>query len=146
MTISEMVSKLQAQEQRHALRNDGDMEKTFLAMNKGKHKGKGKMDAASSESGPRVRFPPCTTCKRTNYLAEDCWHKGKPQVQCTFCNKWGHREQYCRFKQNQQIQQPMQQQTQQPMQQANYTDDHVCDEHLFTMSQACMAASTEICG
>ncbi|TXG70323.1 hypothetical protein EZV62_005258 [Acer yangbiense] len=45
MTISEMVSKLQAQEQRHALRNDGDMEKTFLAMNKGKHKGK--MDAAS---------------------------------------------------------------------------------------------------
>ncbi|TXG70381.1 hypothetical protein EZV62_005316 [Acer yangbiense] len=72
MTISEMVSKLQAQEQRHALRNDGDMEKTFLAMNKGKHKGKGKMDAASSESGPRVRFPPCTTCKRTNHLAEDC--------------------------------------------------------------------------
>ncbi|TXG70384.1 hypothetical protein EZV62_005319 [Acer yangbiense] len=38
----------------------------------------------------------------------------------------------------------MQQQTQQPMQQANYTDDHVCDEHLFTMSQPCMAASTEI--
>ncbi|TXG70375.1 hypothetical protein EZV62_005310 [Acer yangbiense] len=144
MTISEMVSKLQAQEQRHALRNDGDMEKTFLAMNKGKHKGKGKMDAASSESGPRVRFPPCTTCKRTNHLAEDCWHKGKPQVQCTFCNKWVHREQYCRFKQNQQIQQPMQQQTQQPMQQANYTDDHVCDEHLFTMSQPCMAVSTEI--
>ncbi|TXG70312.1 hypothetical protein EZV62_005247 [Acer yangbiense] len=99
MTISEMVSKLQAQEQRHALRNNGDMEKTFLAMNKGKHKGKGKgkMDAASSEYGPRVRFPPCTTCKRTNHLAEDCWHKGKPQVQCTFCNKWGHREQYCRF-------------------------------------------------
>ncbi|KAK0599285.1 hypothetical protein LWI29_003939 [Acer saccharum] len=100
------------------------MEKTFLAMNKGKQKGKGKMDAASSESGPRVRFPPCTTCKRTNHLADDCWHTGKPQVQCTFCNKWGHKEQYCRFKQNQQIQQPMQQQTQQPMQQANYTDDH----------------------
>ncbi|TXG51431.1 hypothetical protein EZV62_023955 [Acer yangbiense] len=38
----------------------------------------------------------------------------------------------------------MQQQIQQPMQQANYTDDHVSDEHLFTMSQACMAASTEI--
>ncbi|TXG57360.1 hypothetical protein EZV62_018673 [Acer yangbiense] len=76
MTISEMVSILKAQEQRHALRNDGDMEKTFLAMNKGKHKGKGKMDAASSESGSRVRFPPCTTCKRTNHLAEDCWHKG----------------------------------------------------------------------
>ncbi|TXG70326.1 hypothetical protein EZV62_005261 [Acer yangbiense] len=144
MTISEMVSKLQAQEQRHALRNDGDMEKTFLAMNKGKHKDKGKMDAASLEFGPRVRFPTCTTCKRINHLAEDCWHKGKPQVQRIFCNKWGHREQYCRLKQNQQIQQPMQQQTQQPMQQANYTDDHVCDEHLFTMSQPCMAASTEI--
>ena len=37
----------------------------------------------------------------------------------------------------------MQQETQQPMQQANYTDDHVCDEHLFTMTQACMVASTE---
>ncbi|TXG68897.1 hypothetical protein EZV62_003832 [Acer yangbiense] len=41
LTVSEMVSKLQAQEQRLALRNDGDMEEAFLAMNKGKHKGKG---------------------------------------------------------------------------------------------------------
>ncbi|KAK0575284.1 hypothetical protein LWI29_036602 [Acer saccharum] len=48
-----------------------------------------------------------------------------------------------RFKQSQQIQQPMEQEIQQPMQQANYTDDHVCDEHLFTMSQACMATSTK---
>ena len=73
LTVSEMVSKLQAQEQRLALRNDGDMEEAFLAMNKGKHKGKGKMDATSSESGPRARFPPCNTCKRTNHLAKDCW-------------------------------------------------------------------------
>ncbi|KAK0573133.1 hypothetical protein LWI29_003413 [Acer saccharum] len=133
-----MVSKLQAQEQRLALRNDGDMEEAFLAMSKGKHKGKVKMDASSS----RAKFPPCSTCKRTNHLAKDCWYKGKPQVQCTFCKKWGHREQYCRFKQSQQIQQPMEQEIQQPMQQANYTDDHVCDEHLFTMSQACIHMQT----
>ncbi|KAK0606793.1 hypothetical protein LWI29_004467 [Acer saccharum] len=38
MIISEMVCKLQAQEQRLTLRNDGDMEEAFLAMNKGKHK------------------------------------------------------------------------------------------------------------
>ncbi|KAK0573409.1 hypothetical protein LWI29_007664 [Acer saccharum] len=98
------------------------MDEAFLAMNKGKHQGKGnqkktgfnnkngdnkgkdKMDAASSESGPRAKFPPCTTCKRTNHLAKDCWYKGKPQVQCTFCKKWGHREQYCRAKQSQQTQ------------------------------------------
>ncbi|TXG71854.1 hypothetical protein EZV62_000433 [Acer yangbiense] len=35
---------LVTQEQRLALRNDGDMNEAFLAMNKGKHKGKGKMD------------------------------------------------------------------------------------------------------
>ncbi|KAK0607118.1 hypothetical protein LWI29_009682 [Acer saccharum] len=133
------------------------MEEAFLAKNKGKHqgkgnqkkpdfnnkngdnkgkgKGKGKMDATSSESSPTAKFPSCTTCKRTNHLAKDCWYKGKPQVQCTFCKKWGHIKQYCRAKQSQQ--------TQQPMQQANYTDDHVTDDHLFMMSQACMAASTD---
>ena len=104
------------------MRNNGDMEEAFLAKNKGKHqgkgnqkktgfnnkngdnKGKGKMDAVSSEFGPRAKFPPCTTCKRTNHLAKDCWYKGKPQVQCTFCKKWGHRKQYCRAKQSQQTQ------------------------------------------
>ncbi|KAK0578767.1 hypothetical protein LWI29_015950 [Acer saccharum] len=100
-----------------------------------KESGKGKMDAASSEIGPRAKFPPCITCKRTNHPAEDCWYKGKPQFQRTFCNKWGHKEQYCRAKQSQQIQQPMQQ--------ANYTDDHVSDDHLFMMSQAYMTTSTE---
>ena len=82
MTISEMVSKLQAQEQRMSMRSNDATEGAFQARHKGKQlvkrdqqkqtcdkkngdqKGKTKMDRGSSESVGKSKFPSCSTCKR----------------------------------------------------------------------------------
>ncbi|TXG69573.1 hypothetical protein EZV62_004508 [Acer yangbiense] len=140
MTISEMVSKLQAQEQRMSMRSNDVIEGAFQARLQEKQnfdKGKGKMDASSSEYAGKSKFPPCSTCKRTNHLSKDCWHKGKPQFQCNYCKRWGHKENVCRLKPNQM--QP------QPAQQANFTDEQPeAEDHLFTMSQACCSASKDV--
>nr|KYP36207.1 hypothetical protein KK1_042685 [Cajanus cajan] len=96
LTISEMVSKLQAHEQRFSIRMDDVTEGAFQARHKGKQagqknqkkqnykasgdqKGKTKMDG-SSESAANNYFPPCSICKRINHLLKDCWYKGKPQI------------------------------------------------------------------
>ncbi|TXG68564.1 hypothetical protein EZV62_003499 [Acer yangbiense] len=154
LTISEMISKLQAQEQRISMRSDDVTEGAFQARHKWKQpgqkdqkkqnfdkrnvdqKGKGKMDGTSADSAAKGKFPPCSTCKRTNHLSKDCWYKGKPQIQCNHCKKWGHREKFCRHKQNQSHSQPIQQ--------ANYTDDqpHV-EDHLFMATQACFSTSKD---
>lgn len=95
LTISEMVCKLQAQEQRLSMRMDDVTDGAFQTRHKGKQhgqknqkkqsyknggdqKGKNKMDGSSSESAASDKFPPCLTCKRTNHLTKDCWYKGKP--------------------------------------------------------------------
>ncbi|TXG46269.1 hypothetical protein EZV62_028232 [Acer yangbiense] len=154
LTISEMISKLQAQEQRISMRSDDVTEGAFQARHKWKQpgqkdqkkqnfdkrnvdqKGKGKMDGTLADSAAKGKFPPCSTCKRTNHLSKDCWYKGKPQIQCNHCKKWGHREKFCRHKQNQSHSQPIQQ--------ANYTDDqpHV-EDHLFMATQACFSTSKD---
>ena len=69
--------------------------------NGGDQKEKEKMRENSSDSATNEKFPPCSIYKRTNHLAKDCWYKGKPQIQCHHCKKWGHKERFCRAKQNQ---------------------------------------------
>lgn len=83
LTVSEMVSKLGAHEQRFYMRMDDVTEGAFQARHKGKQpvqkkqhykmggdqKGKGKQDGCSN-------------------LSKDCWYKGKPQIQCRNCKKW----------------------------------------------------------
>ncbi|TXG72546.1 hypothetical protein EZV62_001125 [Acer yangbiense] len=136
MTISEMVSKLQAQEQRVSMRSNNVTEGAFQARHKGKQpvkrdqqkqnfdrkngdqKGKRKIDGGSSEIAGKSKFPPCLTCKRTNHLSKDCWYKGKQQIQCNLCKKWGHKEKFCRSKP-------------QPAQQANFTDEYSeAEDHI----------------
>ena len=105
LTISDMISKLQAQEQRISMRSDDVTEGAFQARHKWKQpgqkdqkkqnfdkrnvdqKGKGKMDGTSADSAAKGKFPPCSTCKRTNHLSKDCWYKDKPQIQCNHCKK-----------------------------------------------------------
>ncbi|XP_038699665.1 uncharacterized protein LOC119996958 [Tripterygium wilfordii] len=38
----------------------------------------------------------CDICKRVGHIADDCWHKGKPQFH--HCKRFGHIQKYCRFK------------------------------------------------
>ncbi|TXG71060.1 hypothetical protein EZV62_005995 [Acer yangbiense] len=122
MTISEMVSKLQAQEQRMSMRNNDVIEGAFQARHKGKQpvkrdqqkqnfdrkngdqKGKGKIDGGSSETAGKSKFPPCSTYKRPNHLS-------KPQH----------------------------------AQQANFTDEQPeAEDHMFMASQACCSASKDV--
>ncbi|TXG70083.1 hypothetical protein EZV62_005018 [Acer yangbiense] len=150
MTIPEMVSKLQAQEQRMSMRNNDVTEGAFQARHKGKQpvkrdqqkqnfdrkngdqKGKGKIDGGSSETARKSKFPPCSTCKRPNHLSKDCWYKGKQQIQCHFCKKWGHIVKFCRSKP-------------QHAQQANFTDKQPeAEDHMFMASQACCSASKDV--
>ena len=113
LTIAELISKLQAHEQRTSIRDEEVSEGAFQAKQKGKQpvrdfkkpvadkgsKGKGVM--RQQEPGKKNRFPPCNICQRTNHLEKDCWYKGKPQIECRFCKKLGHIERNCRVKQNQ---------------------------------------------
>nr|KYP72805.1 Retrovirus-related Pol polyprotein from transposon TNT 1-94 [Cajanus cajan] len=90
-----------------------------------------------SEMVTNNHFPPCSTCKRTNHLSKDCWYKGKPQIQCNICKKWGHRERYCRSRQNQS--QP------QHAHQVNFTDQQLQDEeHLFMAAQTSSSGSNDV--
>ncbi|GLT45830.1 hypothetical protein SLA2020_196340 [Shorea laevis] len=140
LTVYELISKLQAHEQRTALRME-DMaarESAFQALPKWKplapssekkqqygRADKGKMVATQSQPSKKDKFPPCPICKRTNHDGKDCWYKGKPQVRCRFCNKFGHIEKFCRFKENQY--RPKQQQAQVAS---------TAEDHLFMASLA----------
>ncbi|GKV21544.1 hypothetical protein SLEP1_g31514 [Rubroshorea leprosula] len=105
LTITELISKLQAHEQRLVMKTDETTEGAFLARQKGKQ------PATSSESNKTMgfnqayqhhqqsrkwRFPPCCHCRKTNHEEKDCWFKGKSQIQCRFCKKYGHFEKNCR--------------------------------------------------
>ncbi|TXG46600.1 hypothetical protein EZV62_027900 [Acer yangbiense] len=118
LTISEMINKLQAQEQRMSMRSNDATE--------------GKIDGGSSETAGKSKFPPCSICKRPNHLSKDCWYKGKQQIQCHFCKKWGHIEKFCRSKP-------------QHAQQANFTDEQPeAEDHMFMASQECCSASKDV--
>ncbi|KAL4341003.1 hypothetical protein GQ457_08G035090 [Hibiscus cannabinus] len=69
LTIADLVSKLEAQEQRVSMRAIEASEGAFLAAHKGK----------------------------TNHAEKDCRfkEKGKSKFQCTFCGKSGHTEKFC---------------------------------------------------
>lgn len=130
LTISELISKLYAQEQRVSMRSDAATEGAFQAYHKGKKSfknNKGKFAGSLSVVEKKKNFPPCCHCKRTNHAEKDCWHKNKPP--CNFCNKVGHTEKYCRAKKSQS--------QQHPQQHANVTEEDKNDvEHLFMVSQA----------
>jgi hypothetical protein len=98
------------------MRDDEAVEGAFQANNKGRSTGnlpkkklvkfsKGK----TSISSRRQIFSPCSYCIRTNHAEKDCWFKGKPSLQCTFCNNLGHNEKYYRIKKKQSQQQIQQQ-------------------------------------
>ncbi|XP_071704142.1 uncharacterized protein [Rutidosis leptorrhynchoides] len=116
LTVSELTSKLQAQEQRVSMRSEEKVEGAFQASFKnnkagnsrqntykrGNYKGnKSSNSRSSSSTSKKGTFPPCKVCQNTNHQEADCWFKDKPKFKCNFCKKFGHIEKYCRTKKNQ---------------------------------------------
>ncbi|GJS47877.1 retrovirus-related pol polyprotein from transposon TNT 1-94 [Tanacetum coccineum] len=114
LTVSELTSKLQAQEQRVSIRSEEKVEGAFRVSSRsnkdgnskqntfrrGNFKGnnKGSTSQNSSSTSKKGTFPPCNICRNTNHQESDCWFKDKPNFKCNFCNKFGHLEKYCRIK------------------------------------------------
>ncbi|XP_038687527.1 uncharacterized protein LOC119986908 [Tripterygium wilfordii] len=119
LSITELCTKLQAQELRFTRKSKEVTEGAFQMKQKGKQpggfkdgkkkfqdKGGGKGKSVENSSAgdqskkEQVKFPPCPHCNRTNHPERYCWQKyGKPQ--CRFCKKFGHIEKNCKVKQNQ---------------------------------------------
>ena len=135
LSVAELISKLQAQEQRSSIRDEEVAEAPFQAQHKGKQpmKDNRRMEGDKLEKGKprkesskRGKFPPCSHCKRTNHQEKDCWFKGKPPIQCRFCRKMGHIEKNCRARQNQ----PQQKH----VQQANFVEKSENEEEILFMA------------
>ena len=98
---------------------------------------KNKMDGSSTEFVAKGNFPSCTIYKRRNHQSKDSWYKGKPQIQCNNCKKWGYKERYCHFKYNQSHPQTTDQ--------VNFTNEQSeAREHLFMATQACSSGSNDV--
>ncbi|XP_047251356.1 uncharacterized protein LOC124886573 [Capsicum annuum] len=132
--VTELISKLQAQEQRTSIKDEEVEEVEFQAKHKGKQpvKDNRRMEGDKAtkkkswtESSQKGNFPPCVHGKRTNHQEKDCWFIGKPSIQCRFCRKMGHSENNYRAKQNQ---------PQQHVQQVNFTEELEKEESFFMAS------------
>ncbi|KAL4309595.1 hypothetical protein GQ457_01G033490 [Hibiscus cannabinus] len=134
LTIADLVSKLEAQEQRVSMRAIEASEGAFLAAHKGvkfsnslkKAESSNKSKGFFSSSG---KFPPCPICKKTNHAEKDCrfMEKGKSKFQCTFCGKSGHTEKFCWTKKKEA--------KKESQHQANASEENQEeDEHLFMVS------------
>jgi len=114
--LAELLSALQAQEQRRMMRHEGTIEGALqakLQLNAGgkgkKWKGKketvGNSDGAADESSTyssskRGKHSPCQHCGRRNHPHYKCWRK--PDMRCRKCHKLGHAEIICKEKETQQ--------------------------------------------
>ncbi|KAL4324140.1 hypothetical protein GQ457_11G003170 [Hibiscus cannabinus] len=134
LTIADLVSKLEAQEQRVSMRAIEASECAFLAAHKGVKFNNSLKKAESSNKSKGFfssseKFPPCPICKKTNHAEKDCRfkEKGKSKFQCTFCGKSGHTEKFCWTKKKEA--------KKESQHQANASEENQEeDEHLFMVS------------
>ena len=122
ITLAELLSALEAHEQRKLIRDEANLEGAMQAQlqiqssqilgrkNKDWHKNKGNFsNRAGNDGTPRVTgttrndvgnkgimYAPCQHCGRTNHPSFRCW--SGPDVKCNKCNKMGHVERICRNK------------------------------------------------
>ncbi|KAJ8769908.1 hypothetical protein K2173_008990 [Erythroxylum novogranatense] len=89
ISLAELLSALQAQEQRRLMRQEGIVEGAFPV----KSYNKKKINNNNAQS-----FPPCSYCKKTNHPEHKCWWR--PDVRCNKCGQLGHVERICNAQQN----------------------------------------------
>ncbi|GAV82800.1 DUF4219 domain-containing protein/UBN2 domain-containing protein [Cephalotus follicularis] len=104
LSVTELVSSLQVHEQRISRRTEVFIEGAFQSKHKNKFQpkcGKSQRRQGNSKEGEnKGKFPPCGICQKSSHQEKDCWQKGKPR--CKNCKKFGHTDQTCRLKQQQQ--------------------------------------------
>jgi len=86
ISVEELISALQAQEQRRAFRQDNVTEGAFYAQNRKE----------------KDNYPLCKYCKRKTHLEKFCWWR--PDAICGNCKQAGHVTKVCKLKNNLQAQ------------------------------------------
>ncbi|KAH0722335.1 hypothetical protein KY289_005379 [Solanum tuberosum] len=78
LTIAKLISKLQVQEKRVIMKNEGIIEDAFQARDEFKHQKESRkvwLDKSGGNQGDlsiKGKFPPCGICKKTNHLEKNC--------------------------------------------------------------------------
>ncbi|KAH0717094.1 hypothetical protein KY285_013125 [Solanum tuberosum] len=83
ISLVELISALQAQEQRRAFRQDKIVEGIFYA----------------NYQKRKVDYPPCKYCKKKTHLEKFCWWRS--DAVCGSCKQTGHVTKVCKFKDTQ---------------------------------------------
>ncbi|XP_020589286.1 uncharacterized protein LOC110030738 [Phalaenopsis equestris] len=113
ITLSKLLSALQAQEQRRAMREEGVVEGALQVKHqedkknwKFKNKKSQTTNGQSSTSenirkvGVKKDFPPCQHCGKKGHLPFRCWRR--PDAKCSKCNHLGHEAVICKNENQQQ--------------------------------------------
>lgn len=132
ITLAELLSALQAQEQRRHMRQEESIESGLQAkvqVNQGqKEKKKGKKeDGSGKKEGDNKKrdFPPCEHCGKKGHPPFKCWRR--PDVKCNKCKQLGDIAKICKSKTEQVTEVQVEDQT---------------EEHLFTAQ--CFSVTTSI--
>ncbi|KAG6509172.1 hypothetical protein ZIOFF_034563 [Zingiber officinale] len=117
ITLAELLNALQAQEQKRAMRREGEIEGALPARhndvgNFRKQKNKNpqaigedslmgnKNKAGDKKAGANVNYPPCHHCGKKGHPPFKCWRR--PDAKCRKCNQMGHEAVICKKKNPQQ--------------------------------------------
>lgn len=102
ITLAELLSAFQAQEQQCVMRHEEVVERALLVKHREDGRNK-KIQGQNSENFAKSRkanYPPCRHCGKKGHAPFKCW--GRPDAKCSKCNQQGHDAVICKAK----IQQP----------------------------------------
>ena len=113
ITLAELVSAMQSQEQRRLMRQDGAVEGALRAKHhygetsRNKHVKKNQPSSSENSAnnqnngrGKKKNYPPCQHCGKLGHPPYKCWKR--PDAKCSKCNQLGHEAVICRSKFQQQ--------------------------------------------
>ena len=99
ITLVELLSALQAQEQRRLMREEKTIEGELAA----KHEDKCEVSRPSETKGKngnrKKSYPPCQHCGKKGHPPFRCWRR--PNAKCSKCNQLGHEAVICKIREQQ---------------------------------------------
>ncbi|XP_075518328.1 uncharacterized protein LOC142552522 [Primulina tabacum] len=111
IALVELLSALQAQEQRRVMRQEGAVEGALPLKHQDDEKNRKPVSGQSSAPGNRSiignkrsvvkkDYPPCQHCGKKGHPPFKCWRR--PDAKCSKCNQMGHEAVICKNKNQQQ--------------------------------------------